>query len=79
MVFSLAQQWFGILYFVGYYWDCSIVILVIGYHIQPLANVTVETIVIGKVGKLVLSRTSCFSLFTVLIRTFGRLTHGRFL
>jgi hypothetical protein len=40
-------------------WDCLIVGLLWLHHIQSLAIVTVTTIAIGKVGKLVLLRTSC--------------------
>jgi len=39
-------------------WDCLIVGLLWLHHIQSLANVTMATIAIGKVGKLVLPRTS---------------------
>jgi hypothetical protein len=38
-------------------WDCLIVGLLWLHHIQPLANVAMETVAIGKVGKLVLPRT----------------------
>jgi hypothetical protein len=41
-------------------WDCFIVGLLWLHHIQSVANVTMETIAIEKVGKLVLNRTSCF-------------------
>jgi hypothetical protein len=43
-IFSLAEQWFGIVIIVGLLWL---------HHIQFLANVTMATIAIGKVGKLV--------------------------
>jgi hypothetical protein len=40
-------------------WDCLIVGSLCLHHIQSLANVTMATAAIGKVGKLVLPRTSC--------------------
>jgi hypothetical protein len=40
-------------------WDCLIVGLLWLHQIQSLADVTMETIAIGKVSKLVLPRTSC--------------------
>jgi hypothetical protein len=40
-------------------WDCLIVGLLWLHRIQSLANVTLATIAIGKVGKLILPRTSC--------------------
>jgi hypothetical protein len=40
-------------------WDCFIVGWLWLDHLQSLANVTMATIAIGKVGKLVLPRTSC--------------------
>jgi hypothetical protein len=40
-------------------WDCLIVGLLWLYHIQSLANVTMVATAIGKVGKLVIPRTSC--------------------
>jgi hypothetical protein len=40
-------------------WDFLIVELLWLHRIQPLANVTMATIAIGKVGRLVLLRTSC--------------------
>jgi hypothetical protein len=40
-------------------WDCLIVGLLWLHHIQSLSNVTMVTIAIGKVGKLVLPSTSC--------------------
>jgi hypothetical protein len=43
-------------------WDCLIVGLFWLHHVQFSANVTMETIVIGKVSKLVILRTSCFYL-----------------
>jgi hypothetical protein len=39
MIFSLTQQWFGIVLIVGLLWL---------HHIQSLANVTMATIAIGK-------------------------------
>jgi hypothetical protein len=39
--------------------DCLIIEFLWLHHIQSLANVTVATIVIGNVGKLVIPRTSC--------------------
>jgi hypothetical protein len=41
-------------------WDCLIVGLLSLHHLQSLANVTIANFAIGKVGKVVLSRTSCF-------------------
>jgi hypothetical protein len=41
-------------------WDCLTVGLLWLHHIQSLANVTMATIAAGKVGKLVLPRTSCY-------------------
>jgi hypothetical protein len=41
-------------------WDCLLVGLLWLHHIQSLANITTATIAIGKVGKLVLPRTSCY-------------------
>jgi hypothetical protein len=43
-------------------WDCLIVGLLCLHHIQSLADVIMATIAIGKVGKLVLPRTSCSGL-----------------
>jgi hypothetical protein len=43
-------------------WDCLIIGLLRLHNVQSLTNVTVATIVIGKVGKLVLPRASCFNL-----------------
>jgi hypothetical protein len=40
-------------------WDYLIVGLLLLHHIRSLANVTMATIAIGKVGRLVLPRTSC--------------------
>jgi F0F1-type ATP synthase assembly protein I len=40
--------------------DCLIVGLLWLHHTQSSANATMATIAIGKVGKLVLPRTSCF-------------------
>jgi hypothetical protein len=53
MIFSLAQQWFGVVLIVG--------LLLWLHHIQSLANVNVATIAIGKVGRLDLPRTSCYN------------------
>jgi F0F1-type ATP synthase assembly protein I len=39
--------------------DYLIVGLLWLHHIQPLANATMATIAFGKIGKLVLPRTSC--------------------
>jgi hypothetical protein len=44
-------------------WDCLIVGLLWFHHLQSLANVTMATIAIGKVGKLVLPSTSCYYFF----------------
>jgi hypothetical protein len=44
-------------------WDCLIVELLWLHQIQSLANVTMATIAIGKVGKLVLPRTFLFFFF----------------
>jgi hypothetical protein len=44
MIFSLAQQWLGIVGLLDYYWDCLIVGLLWLPHIQSLANVTMATI-----------------------------------
>jgi hypothetical protein len=44
-------------------WDCLIFGLLWLHHIQSLANVTMVTIAIGKVGILVLPRTSYFYYF----------------
>jgi hypothetical protein len=40
-------------------WDYLIFGLLWFHHIQSLPNVTMATITIGKVGNLVLPRTSC--------------------
>jgi hypothetical protein len=40
-------------------WDCLVVGLLWSHHIESLDNVTMVTIAIWKVGKLVLPRTSC--------------------
>jgi hypothetical protein len=44
------QPWFGIVWWLGYYWDCMIVGLFWLHHIQSLANFTMATIAIGKEG-----------------------------
>jgi F0F1-type ATP synthase assembly protein I len=51
-------------------WDCLIVGLLWLHHIEPLANATMETIAIGKVGKLVLPITSCHIILTLLLAYF---------
>jgi hypothetical protein len=48
-------------------WDCLIIGLLWLHHIEPLAN---ATIAIGKVGKLVLPRTSCHIILTLLLAYF---------
>jgi hypothetical protein len=63
-------------------WDCVIVGLLWLDHIQSLADVTMTTIAIGTVSKLILPRTSCY-LFSipyvndVVIFTWALLTHCR--
>jgi hypothetical protein len=48
-------------------WNCLIVGLLLWlHHIESLANVIVVTIVIWKVGKLVLPRTPCLSIVQIL-------------
>jgi hypothetical protein len=42
-------------------WDCLIVGLLWLHHIRSLADVTMATIAIGKVGKLIFPRTSCYT------------------
>jgi hypothetical protein len=42
-------------------WDCLVVGVLWLHNIPSLTNVTMATIAIGKVGKLVLPRTSCCS------------------
>jgi hypothetical protein len=53
MIFSLAEQWFVTVLLVGLLWL---------HHIHSLANVTIATIAIGKVSKIVVPRTSCIIL-----------------
>jgi hypothetical protein len=48
--------------FTAMVWNLLIVGLLWLHHIQSLANVTMTTIAIGKVGKLVLPRNSCFKI-----------------
>jgi hypothetical protein len=48
--------------FTAMVWNLLIVGLLWLHHIQSLANVTMATIAIGKVGKLVLPRNSCFKI-----------------
>jgi hypothetical protein len=40
-------------------WDCLIVEFLWLHHMQSLANVTIATIAMGNVGKVVLPRASC--------------------
>jgi hypothetical protein len=46
-------------------WDCLIVELLWLHHIQSLASVTMATIAIAKVSKLIHSRTSCSNEFGI--------------
>jgi hypothetical protein len=68
--FQPCTQWFGIVYLFGYYWDCLIVGLFWLRHVEYLGIVTMVTLhamtYVGKVGELVLSRTSC-SLYSLIL------------